>query len=144
MCLMCAHTLWCARTQKATSQLSGNVSRLFVRQKLVSVTPFHFLAKMRKFSKNIDFAKKNTPLLSSNKKCPLFVKEIFFYLVSSKSYRPPQFFAQNESCSFFCIIAQISDNKRGGTKKFSSFGIEFGCCPKILEKSSFRQFLNFF
>jgi len=39
--------------------------------------------------------------LSSNKKCPLFVKEIFFYLGSPKSYRPHQFFAQSESCSFF-------------------------------------------
>ena len=42
--------------------------------------------------------------LSSNKNCPLFVKKILSYLGSSKSYRPPQFFAQNESCSFFCII----------------------------------------
>ena len=37
--------------------------------------------------------------LSSNKKCPLFVKKIFSYLASTKSYRPPQFFAQNEVCS---------------------------------------------
>ncbi len=41
--------------------------------------------------------------LSRNKNCPLFEKN-FSILGSSKSYRPPQFFAQNESCSFFCII----------------------------------------
>ena len=39
--------------------------------------------------------------LISNKNCPLFVKEIFFYLGCPKSYRPPQFFAQSVSSSFF-------------------------------------------
>ena len=47
--------------------------------------------------------------LSGNKNCPLFVKEIFFYLCSSKSYRPPQFFAESVSSFFFGIILKDSD-----------------------------------
>ena len=39
--------------------------------------------------------------LSSNKNCPLFVKKICSYLGSTKSYRPPQFFAESVSSFFF-------------------------------------------
>ena len=39
--------------------------------------------------------------LISNKNCPLFVKKFFSYLGSTKSYRPPQFFAQSVTSSFF-------------------------------------------
>ena len=39
--------------------------------------------------------------LISNKNCPLFVKEIFFYLGRPKSYEPAQFFAESVSSFFF-------------------------------------------
>ena len=42
--------------------------------------------------------------LSRNKKCTLFVKEIFFYLARPKRYEVDQFFAQNVPCSFFASL----------------------------------------
>ena len=39
--------------------------------------------------------------LSSNKKCSLFVKKLFFYLSPTKSYGAPQKNYQNRLCSIF-------------------------------------------
>ena len=68
---MCAYNvpdvctyLMVAQSQKAMSKLSNAGSRLILRQKLVSVVRFTFSDEMIKSSKNLDFGKKNTPLLS--------------------------------------------------------------------------------
>jgi len=54
-----------AQTQKTMSQVSNavRVTRLFLRQKFVSVIRFEFSAEMIKSSENPDFEKKNTSLL---------------------------------------------------------------------------------
>ena len=64
----------------------------------------------------------------SNKKCPLFVKIISSYFGSSKSYHPPQFFAQklnkyfllhqsfSESPSNFCLL-EVDWSKRFSTPR---------------------------
>ena len=57
--------LMVAQPQKAMSQLSNAVSRLFLQQKIVSVIAFQFFAKMRK-SLKLRFRKKRNVFFKLN------------------------------------------------------------------------------